>query len=375
MAFTKSAVLATVALIALAPLSAAHMVLKEPVPYGEQTKDPLAENGSNFPCKAIPYTVKSMNQWPVGSTQQLVFTGSATHGGGSCQVSVTTDKEPTKSSKWKVIHSFEGGCPNSFDGNLPDGTNSDTTFPFQVPSELPNGELTMAWTWFNHIGNREMYMACSPIAVTGGASDNKEFDALPDMAIANIDVPGSCGTTEPMVDYTFANPGKYVSKGGKGVFKPLCANQASTGNGDAPAQAPAPAAPSAALPVAPPAPSSANAQLSTLRTIVTVTAPMGSPSSPGSAPTASAAPAPAPTTPASAPQAPTAPLRPIPGPAGSNGTPCSPDGSIVCSADGTQFGLCNFGTAVFQPVAAGTKCNNGVIGKRDFTHRVRRAAV
>jgi hypothetical protein len=37
----------------------------------------------------------------------------------------------------------------------------------------------------------------------------------------------------------------------------------------------------------------------------------------------------------------------------------------VCSADGKQFALCNFGRAVFQPVAQGTSCQGGKIARRD----------
>jgi hypothetical protein len=54
-----------------------------------------------------------------------------------------------------------------------------------------------------------------------------------------------------------------------------------------------------------------------------------------------------------------------PPPAGGQGQTCSPDGSIVCSADGKQFGICNWGKAVMQNVAGGTTCKNGAIAKRD----------
>jgi len=374
-------ILSVAAMLAMSPRSAnAHMILAEPVPFGNPNNSPLATSGSDFPCKSVPYTIKTMNAWPVGSTQKLAFTGTAVHGGGSCQVSITTDKEPTKASKWKVVHSFEGGCPSAVKNNLAEGgPNSDTTFPFQVPSELPNGQLTMAWTWFNKQGNREFYMNCAPVTVSGGASDTSAFDSLPDMAIANIDVAGSCGKTQENFDYTFAKPGKYKTSGGSGPFKPLCPDQAGSGGGSA-AYPAVSVAPSAA-PVASQAPTSAsaNAQTSTLHTVVIVTAPMGSaaPTSlAGGSTDAPAAAAPAPT--AAAPQAPAAsPSAPALAPSSgtSNGTSCSPDGTVLCSSDGTRFAVCNFGAAVFQAVAPGTKCSNGAIARRAFMHRAQRMVV
>lgn len=412
MGFSKVTVLSVAAMLVMSPLFAnAHIILAEPVPFGNPNNSPLEPNGSDFPCKSVPYTIKTMNNWAVGSTQKLAFTGTAIHGGGSCQVSITTDKEPTKASKWKVVHSFEGGCPSAVKDNLAEGgPNSDTTFPFEVPSELPNGQLTMAWTWFNKQGNREFYMNCAPVTVSGGASDTSGFDSLPDMAIANLQVPGSCGKTEENFDYTFANPGKYKTSGGIGPFKPLCNAQAGPGDGlpasgSGPAPAPvvpqpspavsvsspatsvssSPAAPVSSSPVAPgssspsapvssqaPASQSNQAQTSTIRTVIIVTAPMGSP-----APTSQAG-ASTPSAPASAPVAP-APTVPAPVPAPgrdtSSGTSCSPDGAVVCSSDGTQFAVCNFGSAVFQAVAPGTKCSNGIIARRDFTHRAQRTVI
>jgi hypothetical protein len=58
------------------------------------------------------------------------------------------------------------------------------------------------------------------------------------------------------------------------------------------------------------------------------------------------------------------PPQAAPGSGGSSGASCSPDGGIVCSADGSQFALCNHGTALMMPVAAGTTCSNGAIQKR-----------
>jgi hypothetical protein len=46
----------------------------------------------------------------------------------------------------------------------------------------------------------------------------------------------------------------------------------------------------------------------------------------------------------------------------------------VCNGE-TQFGLCNWGAVVWQPVAAGTKCRDGKIARRAYTHRAQRTAV
>lgn len=45
--------------------------------------------------------------------------------------------------------------------------------------------------------------------------------------------------------------------------------------------------------------------------------------------------------------------------------PCNgqPDGTVLC-VGATQFGICNFGCAVAQMLAAGTTCSNGAITKR-----------
>lgn len=151
-----------------------------------------------------------MNDMPVGQDQTLSFVGGATHGGGSCQVSVTLDKEPTKDSVFKVIHSIIGGCPADVEGNMSgDASFTGTSkFTFQIPAGMPNGEYTLAWTWFNRIGNREMYMNCAPITVTGGSDSTAVYDALPDMFVANVP-PGTVTIPEGKA-VVFPNPGGSV---------------------------------------------------------------------------------------------------------------------------------------------------------------------
>ncbi|KAF1964923.1 hypothetical protein BU23DRAFT_546852 [Bimuria novae-zelandiae CBS 107.79] len=357
-----------VAALAMAPSVRSHMIMATPKPFGSPNNSPLDPSGSDYPCKITGGAAGDgpVNEWAVGSSQQLSFSGSAVHGGGSCQIAVTTDKTPTKESKFKVIHSIEGGCP---------GVNGPSTFDFKIPDMLPDGDLVMAWTWFNHIGNREMYMNCANVKVSGGASDTSKFEKLPDMTLANIQVGSgaSCKTAESS-DYTFPGVGENgdtVERVGSGPFVDVCGGQAS--GAPAASSAPAASAPASSAPVVSPVPvssappaSPSDAVTSTIRTLLTVTAPTAPASATApansSAPAGSAKPtqAPAASSPAAAPSG-----------GASTGGSCSSDGALVCNGD-SQFGLCNNGKIVWQAVAPGTKCQNGKIARRDFVHRAQR---
>lgn len=214
---------------ALSPLGSSHMIMRTPTPFSASKlagdNGPLKPDGSDFPCKFGYETEGASNVMPLGSRQELAFTGGATHGGGSCQVSITYDKAPTADSKFKVIHSIIGGCPaRNAEGNI--GTTATMEDPdkysFKIPENLPTGDVVIAWTWFNKIGNREMYMNCAPAKLTGGSGNDKElsangtqmvrrdtatFDALPDMFVANI---GNGCTTKDSTDLKFEDPGESV---------------------------------------------------------------------------------------------------------------------------------------------------------------------
>lgn len=207
----------TFTLASLATFASAHMLMSNPVPYGKGslTNAPLAADGSDFPCKmrdGVYDAQGASNVYKQGSTQQLSFTGQAVHGGGSCQVSITTDKNPDKNSVWKVIKSIEGGCPAKGQaGNMGDDANAEDPYKydFTIPAELAAGDYTLAWTWFNKVGNREMYMNCAPLTVTGSGGSKDHLSSLPDMFVANIG--NGCGT-ESDTDLQFFNPGKDVDK-------------------------------------------------------------------------------------------------------------------------------------------------------------------
>ena len=98
--------------------ASSHMIMKTPTPYGAASinNSPLVADGSDYPCKQRPGVYdkgSASNTMAVGSQQSLSFTGSAVHGGGSCQLSLTKDLKPTKDTDFRVILSIEGGCPAS----------------------------------------------------------------------------------------------------------------------------------------------------------------------------------------------------------------------------------------------------------------------
>jgi hypothetical protein len=132
------------------PLSQAHMQMMKPSPFRDphanrpnEPKDydilkPLHADGSDFACKGYhlntPWTPTA--EYEAGGTYQMQLEGSATHGGGSCQLSMSFDG----GKEFKVIKSMEGGCPEK------------KQWDFTVPKELAqssNKRTTglLAWTW------------------------------------------------------------------------------------------------------------------------------------------------------------------------------------------------------------------------------------
>jgi hypothetical protein len=137
--------------ISALPLTHAHMQMMNPSPFRDphanrpnEPKDynilqPLRPDGSDFACKGYhwntPWT--TVATYEAGGTYHMQLEGSATHGGGSCQLSMSFDGGV----EFKVIKSIEGGCPDQ------------KNYTFKVPEELGKGlkgkKATglFAWTW------------------------------------------------------------------------------------------------------------------------------------------------------------------------------------------------------------------------------------
>ncbi|KAG9655523.1 hypothetical protein KCU95_g9616, partial [Aureobasidium melanogenum] len=367
--------------LALIAKSNAHVVMNTPTPYGFSTlqTSPLNGEGYNFPCqsgsRANAFDATGVyNPMKVGEDNDLKFTGTAVHGGGSCQLSVTYEyPPPADKSKWKVIHSFIGSCPANAQGNI--APNSDPKlahdadgrptgnqctgdnqseclrdFKFQIPEGMKNGNATLAWTWFNKIGNREMYMNCAPISITGGSDDDTFFNSLPELYVANI--PNECNFNSGSFVVGFPNPGKFVTYGEAATPGDLgCPTSldSASGSGSNSTQSYSSASPYVASP-------------------------------PATAPTSyAAAPSPYAAVPTLATSVSVAPMPSGTGYAGSSNTTsgtcsggkvsCPTPGQVIC-VDENTFGICDIDyCAVPQAVAAGTTCSNNVVSKRDVVRR------
>lgn len=363
-----------------------------PVPYGKSSLDnsPLS-SGTQYPCKQrsgvyADEGARAKNSMAVGATQQLTFVGSASHGGGSCQISLTSDKEPTKDSKFAVIKSIEGGCPGGANGG---GT---ATFEYSIPNTVAPGAYTLAWTWFNKVGNREIYMNCAPITVTGGSKKRdvnatnydssadsvfgKRDSTFPEMFVANLG--DGCKTTDN-VDLEFPNPGPVLQKAGSSAPAPpqgTCPGKTSvslaggavSNSGSSPASSGSSPASSGPAPVnstpsEAPSGTAATPGTATILASPSPNAPAASPISPPLSGTNSTDSSPSGSVPNAAPAAPVAPAAPAApvAPVAAGSKSCSSPGQMVCSTDGAQFGICQGSSVVMMPVAAGTACKNGAI--------------
>lgn len=374
------------ALALLSSQAVGHLVMIEPHPYNLDTAPLLqvAPLGASlpFPCQTTKLHEETVTTLEAGKTTLVKFQGAAVHGGGSCQFSVAYgDTPPSDASQWKVIYSIIGGCPAEAAGNIPStGTdpqgrvigplcNNDSgmeclrQFNVPIPKDIKNGNAMFAWTWFNKIGNREMYMNCAPVKITGGSDDSSFVAGLPGMFIANVE--GQCTTGNGVLG--FPEPGKYgkandqITADSQGTCKAPSdpsfdsssggdSSSALAGSGTEVASAPASTAQatSADSVVTSAAQSMATSAVETISTstVEVVTSEQAVPTS--------AAPA---TSQASA-DMPAATDRP----SWANGmTACPTSGDLVCFSE-SSFGICNMGWALPQDVPAGTACRDGAIG-------------
>ncbi|EFQ32945.1 extracellular protein [Colletotrichum graminicola] len=388
------------ALALLASQAAAHMAITYPPPLRSKENpysgydidysitSPLSASGSDFPCKGDLKLLGTpeatpVATWQAGQTYNMTIAGGANHNGGSCQAALSFDSGKT----FTVIHSYIGACPAA-------GTSS---LKFTLPADTPSAkDAIFAWTWFNNIGNREFYMNCAVITITGGGAGGStatSFNSRPQIFKANI--ANGCSTVEGS-DVMFPDPGPDVTMAGTKTAAPVgncgavVAPNPGTGGGGS-GSAPSSSKSVEAAPSATQAPQSSTLAPTTTRpaggasslpggVFMTVPAPSNASAASSVQPTTfatvsqPAAPSDDCTSelgvtvsvPAASSATPT--LAPSPS-AGSGGdaadgsmTPgkaCNPEGQWNC-VSGTHFQRCASGQwSVLMSMAPGTKCQSG----------------
>ena len=218
-------------LLGIATVAWSHGIMIEPRPYNLET-EPLQQVAPlsaelPFPCQGRTEHVEKRTTLTAGTSQTVKFWVAAVHGGGSCQFSVTYDyPPPADPAKWKTIYTIIGDCPAKAAGNLPtvekdkdgrengpqcgnsSGSECVRQFDIPIPSGIRNAEnATFAFSWWNKIGNREMYHTCAAVSIVGGTDDKELMDSLPPAFLANI--PGSCTTGDSGQLLNIPNPGKF----------------------------------------------------------------------------------------------------------------------------------------------------------------------
>lgn len=381
----------TALLAALAGSASAHMMLSFPAPLNSKYNQfadsgkidysytaPLAADGSDYPCKGYQSDLgtpagQSTASFAVGGQGNITVVGGAAHGGGSCQISLSTDGAKS----FKVIKSIIGNCPTNGEGN----------FDFTVPSDVPAGDAVLAWSWNNRIGNREFYMNCAAVTLTGGSakrepSDKRaaSFSSAPDIFVANIG--NGCNVAEGG-DVEYPNPGSDVTNNSDNPEAPSgsCGSSgSSSGSGSSDSGAAASPSSSAAAEATPAyvtplraassefsssSPSSyAYTYSNSLGGIfATVSASVEVPAATQPATTLATVTSATPTpTPEAAEPAAATPATPATSDSGSTaaGSACTTEGEWNCLG-GNSFQRCASGTwSAVQSLAAGTSCESGV---------------
>ncbi|KAJ2612353.1 hypothetical protein H4S08_002737 [Coemansia sp. RSA 1365] len=125
---------------------------------------PIPEDG--ILCKSNTPWPEPVAKWTAGQSITVEFEGSAVHGGGHCQFSLSYDGGKT----FAVVHQLIKYCFVGGDG-VPGGRTNKYTF--DLPKNVPSSDkVVFAWSWINNLGNREFYMNCADVTISGGSSSS-----------------------------------------------------------------------------------------------------------------------------------------------------------------------------------------------------------
>jgi hypothetical protein len=129
---------------------------------------PLAADGSDFPCKKYPKG-QATSTYNAGETITVELKGSATHGGGNCQISISYNDVD-----FVAISTILKNC-----------LHDSKTITATIPADAPACEsCTLSWSWVNAIGNREFYQNCADIKINN-PSGGRQLTG-PRMTVLNL---------------------------------------------------------------------------------------------------------------------------------------------------------------------------------------------
>ncbi|KAK0630270.1 hypothetical protein B0T17DRAFT_506755 [Bombardia bombarda] len=385
-----------------------HVVMNLPPSYNLNSQpflqlSPL--NGAEylFPCQNR-YGVDVRTDVQAGGATLVNFTGTALHGGGSCQFSISYD-DPTvggwnTSATFKTIYSIIGGCPAVYTNETKniDSVGSDIRGRDDGHHCGNDHDVDCVRQFLVPIPSLEMYMNCAPINITGGTGDQKQIDDLPDIFVANVpiqEIPNNpyCVLGQSMI-VNYPNPGKHgrilsPPTDPKEISPSYCSQIPPASNTPsfmadsrtiANTESAMPSNTVVPVPTASMGPSSDSGMGTKTIVTVTTTTTVTQTASMGSCPvvvtvtamamaTANDSSTAVATSCGATSTAANANLTTVATSSGATPTatndekvPCQPDGAVIC-IDGGMWGLCDHGFAIPQQLAAGTTCVGGRISK------------
>ncbi|KAJ2558991.1 hypothetical protein EV175_000548 [Coemansia sp. RSA 1933] len=216
---------------ALVASVSAHMTMTDPCPrfspscvtepaalpagasWDYNIKDPIADDG--ILCKSNTPWPSPVATWTAGQSITVQFLNNdAAHGGGHAQFSVSYDGGTTFAVVYEVLRYMFFTGPS--DSNTPEVL----SYTFTLPTDLPNSDsVIFAWSWVNAIGNREFYMNCADVAITGSSSSSytgaqmviADHDGYPTIPEFNGDYDTGIGYYENATSITVLPSGSSIS--------------------------------------------------------------------------------------------------------------------------------------------------------------------
>jgi hypothetical protein len=148
-------------ILALIDTMLSHIIMASP-PGSNSAADNKAPMKSGLCEKNQP--VETVTQVIAGNSIQVTLKGSAPHGGGGCFFSLSYDNGKT----FQIIYKTDAQCPIK------------TDYSITIPKDIPSGPALFVWSWVPvHSGQKEYYMTCSKISVSGGTASKMRGISMP----------------------------------------------------------------------------------------------------------------------------------------------------------------------------------------------------